>query len=226
MLSPAFPLNALLDVWTGGSRRPVFFDIDEVAPGLRELDRAFSEIRKEVDPLLAMRSSLPRYHEVDPFQYRISGMRDLGKDWRVLMLYAMGERSEVNCDRIPRTAKLCASVPNLFQAFVSILDAGKSIPAHCGPYRGYLRYHLGIKVPRVNPPSMRVKDQHYVWQEGESVLFDDSWEHEVYNQSDDVRVILIVDILRPLPPIPHAINLAAQGVFRQIYARGILRLGT
>jgi aspartyl/asparaginyl beta-hydroxylase (cupin superfamily) len=39
----------------------------------------------------------------------------------------------------------------LFQAFFSILDGGKSIPRHAAPYRGYLRYHLGLKVPKLLP---------------------------------------------------------------------------
>jgi aspartyl/asparaginyl beta-hydroxylase (cupin superfamily) len=225
MLSPLFPLNALLDVWTGGRNRPIFFDIDEVAPALRELDRNYVEIRQEIDTILPNRASLPRYHDVDPLQYRISGWHEADRNWRVLMLYALGQRPRANCERAPRTSALCARIPNLFQAFLSSLDPGKSIPPHRGPYRGYLRYHLGLKVPRNNPPSIRIKDRRYQWKEGESILFDDSWEHEVHNQSDDTRVVLIVDILRPMPAIPHAINMMAQRMIGPIYARGILRLG-
>jgi aspartyl/asparaginyl beta-hydroxylase (cupin superfamily) len=92
-------------------------------------------------------------------------------------------------DRIPR--------PYLSQAFFSILDPGKSIPAHTGPTRAYIRYHLGLRVPKENPPTIRVKDQHYTWKEGESVLFDDSWEHEITNHSNEVRAVLIVDVMRP-----------------------------
>ena len=73
-------------------------------------------------------------------------------------------------------------------------------------YLGYLRYHLGLVVPKNNPPSMRVNDQIHIWEEGKSILFDDSWEHEVYNKSDGLRVVLIVDLLRPMPRPLHAIN--------------------
>ena len=52
---------------------------------------------------------------------------------------------------------LVAGIPNLFQAFFSILEPGKSIPAHEGPYCGYLRYHLGLIVPEESPPD----DQKY-----------------------------------------------------------------
>jgi aspartyl/asparaginyl beta-hydroxylase (cupin superfamily) len=53
---------------------------------------------------------------------------------------------------------------------------------------------------------MRVKDQIHTWEEGKSILFDDSWNHEVYNKSDGLRVVLIVDFLRPLPAPLHATN--------------------
>ena len=64
---------------------------------------------------------------------------------------------------------------------------------------------------------MRVKDQYHTWEEGRSILFDDSLNHEVYNISDDLRVVLIVDILRPLPFHLHATNWAVTRLFR-LYA--------
>jgi len=53
---------------------------------------------------------------------------------------------------------------------------------------------------------MRVKDKFHTWKEGQSIVFDDSLEHEVYNQSDDIRVVLIVDFFRPMPLPLHAAN--------------------
>jgi len=100
-------------------------------------------------------------------------------------------------------------VPNVVNAFFSILEPGKSIPAHEGDYRGLLRCHLRLPVPHDEPPHIRVKDQIYQWREGEAFIFDDSWEHEVTDRSSGLRVILAVDILRPLPLLPHALNRAA-----------------
>jgi aspartyl/asparaginyl beta-hydroxylase (cupin superfamily) len=224
VISPLFPLNAVFDLWLGGQNRPVVFDIDEVAPALRELDRGYAEIRAEVDTLLEARAEIPRYHDLDPLQYRISGAHEPDRDWRIFMLYILGRMPSANRARCPRTAALCDRIPHLFQAFFSILEPGKSIPPHCGPYRGYLRYHLGLKVPREHPPSIRIRDHVHEWREGGSILFDDSWEHEVYNASDDIRVVLVVDIIRPMPPVPHAINVAMQRLIGPVYSRGILRL--
>ena len=78
-------------------------------------------------------------------------------------------------------------------------------------------------MPEKDPPSIRLKDQVYTWKEGESVLFDDSWEHEVYNQSDSDRVVLIVNIRRPMPQPFDGVNRVVQAVMKRVYGRHILR---
>jgi len=189
-----------------GERRPAFHDIDAINPGLRILDRNYPILREEMEVVLAHKEAVPRYHEISKQETYISGTLDPGRDWRVFMLlspFGVPRRNQARC---PRTTALVRQVPGVFQAFFSILDPGKSIPAHCGPWLGYLRYHIGLRVPASNPPSIRVKDQIHTWEEGRSVVFDDSWEHEVYNKSDGIRVVLIVDFLRPMPLPLHALN--------------------
>ena len=134
----------------------------------------------------------------------------------------MGVKPEAYCARCPRTMALLDGIPGLFEAFFSILEGGKSIPHHEGPYRGYLRYHLGLIVPEKNPPSIRLKDQVYTWKEGESVLFDDSWDHEVYNQCESDRVVLIVDIRRPMPQPFDGVNRLVQRIMKAVYGRHVL----
>jgi aspartyl/asparaginyl beta-hydroxylase (cupin superfamily) len=156
-------------------------------------------------------------------QTGISARVDSEKDWKVFYLDAMGEKPAANRAKCPRTAAALDRIPGLFQAFFSILDGGKSVPAHRGPYRGYLRYHLGLVVPAEDPPSIRIKDRHYTWREGESILFDDSWEHEVTNHSKGDRVVLIVDIRRPMPAPFDAFNRFVEGVMRVVYGKQILK---
>ncbi len=220
-LLPLKGVNSILDLNVGGRRRPVFFDIDETFPSLRVIDRHYPEIREELLRLLPEKDAMPRYHDLDAGQTEISA--NTAHDWKVFMLYAMGEKPEANRAKCPRTCAVLDQIPDLFQAFFSILDPGKHVPAHCGPYRGYLRYHLGLQVPDHDQPSIRVKDEIYTWKEGESVLFDDSWDHEVHNRSDQIRVVLIVDVLRPLPSPFHQINQAVTGVIRQAYAKGLAK---
>jgi aspartyl/asparaginyl beta-hydroxylase (cupin superfamily) len=217
------PLNKFYDLHVGGARRPVFYDIAATRPELLELDRNYPVIREELLGILPDKRAIPRYHELDEMQYNISARVAPEKDWKVYPLDIMGVRPSAFCARCPRTTALLDGIPGLFEAFFSILEGGKSIPAHEGPYRGYLRYHLGLIVPEVNPPSIRLKDQVYTWKEGESILFDDSWEHEVYNQCDGDRVVLIVDIRRPMPQPFDGVNRVAQAVMKRVYGRHILQ---
>ncbi len=206
VLKPYYSASRLFFHLAGGKNRPVIFDIDETSPALRKLDHNWEVIRDEVLGILPEKHKIPRYHEIDRAQSYIAAPSETGASWKVFMLEAMGVKPEENRKKCPRTCELLDGIPNLYAAFFSILDPGKSIPAHDGPYLGYLRYHLGLVVPENNPPTMRVKDRYHTWREGESLLFDDSFNHEVFNQSDGVRVILIVDVLRPMPFFAQIIN--------------------
>jgi aspartyl/asparaginyl beta-hydroxylase (cupin superfamily) len=191
-------VNPIYDLFTGGKRREVFFDIDKTVPALRAIDAAYPDIRAELERLLTKQDEMPRYHELDTDLLYSSGRYHREKRWNVFMLYCFGSLPEENRALCPKTCAVLDRIPNLSQAFFSILDPGKPIPAHSGPTRAYIRYHLGLRVPKENPPKIRVRDQFYTWKEGESVLFDDSWEHEIYNEASELRAVLIVDVLRPL----------------------------
>ncbi len=217
-------VNVFLDLFTGGEKRPAFFDIDETFPQLRVFDRNYAIIKQELETILPQKADIPRYHDLDKYQKRISGTVDTEKDWKIFYLNGMGIKVTENCRQCPETTSLIDTIPHIFQAFFSILDGGKSIPEHKGPYRGFLRYHLALRVPEENPPKIRVKDQYYTWKEGESMLFDDSFEHEVYNECNDIRVVLIVDVMRPLPIVARQVNLMYRLFARRLYARGVLKL--
>jgi aspartyl/asparaginyl beta-hydroxylase (cupin superfamily) len=202
-------LNAAFFRASGGLKRPPMFDIDRTYPALRLLDRHAAEIRAELLPVLADRQRLPKYHEIDRIQADISDAGPKESAWRVFVLKWPAGGVEANRARCPRTAALLDEVPGVVSAFFSVLEPGKSVPAHDGPYLGYLRYHLALKVPASNPPKIRIKDHWHTWVEGQSILFDDSWNHEVVNRSDEVRVVLIVDVLRPMPWLYRLINWVA-----------------
>ncbi len=224
-LWPVFWLNRYFDRYTGGSNRPAFFDITTTFPILNSITEHHAVIKEELDAALATRCAIPRYHELDFLQYSISAKVDRDRDWKVLMLYAMGERPVLGRRLCPKTCALLDTIPNVFQAFFSILDPGKSIPRHAAPYRGYLRYHLGMKVPQENPPVLRLGNRDHVWQEGKAILFDDTLYHEVINRADEQRVILVIDVLRPMPKMAHLVNrVIVYGAAKYVYAKGILKV--
>ena len=94
-------------------------------------------------------------------------------------------------------------------AMFSILSPRKHILDHRGPYKGVLRYHLGLIVPEdAEACRIRVGEDIRHWEEGESMIFDDTFNHEVWNDTDETRVVLFVDVLRPLPSPESQINRA------------------
>lgn len=214
--------NGFLGLFIRPKQRPTFFDIENTFPALDRVTIAYPQIRQEFDRLVAEWSELPQYHDVDPGEREISGTTP--KRWNVFMLEVMGHKPAHNRACCPETCRAIAQVPNLIQAFFSILDPGKSVPQHEGPYFGYLRYHLGIRVPKQNPPKLVVNSQDYVWKEGEAVLFDDSWPHSVVNNSTEPRGVLIVDVRRPLPLVADLFNrLLVDVVGHLTYGRSVAR---
>ncbi|WP_419421038.1 aspartyl/asparaginyl beta-hydroxylase domain-containing protein [Legionella sp. D16C41] len=215
-------INNIYGSYVGYDKRPTFFDIEKTFPSLDKITKNYPAIKQEFNNVLANNTQLPRYHDIDPGEADISGTTK--KNWNVFMLYLLGYRLEKAEKLCPTLCKLLKDIPHLTQAFFSILEPGKSIPLHKGPYIGYLRYHLGIHIPKENPPQIIVNNKPYTWREGEAVLFDDSWPHEVKNQSDDYRAVLIIDVLRPMPFIPHTLNQFVTNVLgRYFYGRKVIK---
>lgn len=205
-------LNRLFYLFVGGDRRPVFFDVRATCPELEIIDANYAVIRAELMSILPLSAAIPRYHEVDEAQVGISAADERG--WRAFFVHLFGRNEELpNRDLCPRTAAIVEGIPGVLQAFFSILEPGKSVPSHNGPYLGYLRHHTAFVVPPSDPPTIRIKDRYHTWREGESVLFDDSWDHEVFNRSTGVRVVLIVDVLRPMAWPLALLNRLARRVF-------------
>lgn len=215
-------VNGYLGLHMDRKNRPTFFNVSETFPALDALTKAYPAIRKEFDRVVAEGLALPQYHEVDSGERAISDTTP--NRWNVFMLECLGYQVGPNAARCPETMKALAGVPDMVQAFFSILDPGKSVPEHEGPYLGYLRYHLGLRVPTDSPPKIVVNGQDYVWKEGEGVLFDDSWPHKVVNDSKELRAVLIVDVRRPMPATANVVNkFVTDVVGRRFYGRPVAR---
>lgn len=105
------------------------------------------------------------------------------------------EHSRCTC---PKTFQILDSIPNLRVAFISILAPHTQITLHQGQWnKGLVRCHLGLKIPTINC-QIKVGGITRNWKEGELLCFDETSPHQAWNDSDDYRVVLIVDVLRPL----------------------------
>jgi aspartyl/asparaginyl beta-hydroxylase (cupin superfamily) len=171
-----------------------FFDASEFA-WARSLESAAPLIRKELLNILPRQSALPSFQEISRDQKSLS--RDDG--WKTFFFYAYGVRVDGNCRHCPATTRVVESLPGMKTAFFSILAPRKHIPAHRRPYKGVLRAQLGLVVPEPKERCrIRVADQFGYWEEDKVMIFDDSYVHEVWNDTTGVRVVLFLDIVRPL----------------------------
>jgi beta-hydroxylase len=172
----------------------VFFTNDQF-PWSYELEANWQIIRQELDQVLPYAEALPNFQDISPRQGKIAD----DDRWKTFFFCAFGYKSQKNCDRCPETAKLLEKIPGMKVAFFSILAPGKHIPEHRGKHKGIIRYHLGLKVPQPRENCrIRVADQIAYWEEGKSLIFDDTFLHEVWNDTNDYRVVLFLDIERPL----------------------------
>ncbi|MBB4086102.1 aspartyl/asparaginyl beta-hydroxylase domain-containing protein [Sphingomonas carotinifaciens] len=118
--------------------------------------------------------------------------------WRSFFLWGYSYPIADNLARCPRTAQVVASIPGLNSAFFSILAPGTHIPDHRGVTKGLITCHLGLIVPRDGDVRMRVHDRIVRWAEGETLVFDDTYQHEVWNETNGTRVVLLIQFERPL----------------------------
>ncbi len=176
-----------------------------------ELAAHWQDIADEARQILLHRSEIPPLNEISPDHARIAGD---GK-WRSFFLVGYGYEVAENCARAPKTAALVKSIPGLNSAFFSILDPGAHIPRHRGVTRGIVTCHLGLIVPDdYGNCVMEVEDQQVHWREGEWLVFDDSYHHQVWNNTDQQRVILLLQVKRPMRFMGRLVNDLALGAIR------------
>jgi len=101
--------------------------------------------------------------------------------------------------QIPKTTTLLNQCQNIQLAMFSVMKPGTIVYPHRGPYRGSLRVHLGLECPSMEEGCyITIHDKKYGWKDGELLIFDDTYTHEVQNNSEKERVVLFMDISRPV----------------------------
>jgi beta-hydroxylase len=170
---------------------------------VEHIEQNWSVIREELERVLEDHAALPNFQDISKDQIEITD----DDRWKTFFLYGYGFKAKLGTEMCPRTAALMAEIPGMTTAMFSILSPRKHILDHRGPYKGVLRYHLGLIVPQDKEACrIRVGEDIRHWEEGKSMIFDDTFNHEVWNDTDETRVVLFVDVLRPLPSPESAIN--------------------
>jgi len=200
-----------LNLYNRQIKTPAYLDLNEFFPDYVDLEKNWKEIREEILSVSSSSKKIPKFHEVDDGQEYISN--NDGLDWSLLNLKAYDMWHKENCRLCPKTFDLLKKMKSVTGAQFSILAPGKHIPPHHGPYKGILRYQLALSVPKSKECKLFVDGKPYLWEEGKSVLFDDTYVHEVINKTEEKRVALLMDIKRPMP-----------GFFMKIYDWVIFRV--
>jgi aspartate beta-hydroxylase len=200
---------------------PPTLEAEHYFPNAKRFTERWTDIRDEALAVAGMLNKVPRFHDVMPAQADISA--NDGRDWRVFIMKAYGVTLEKNLRRVPTVAAILDEAPEVMSATLSFLAPGKHIPEHRGPFRAILRFHLMLSMPcdasGIPACVMNIDGVPYRLGDGESLLWDDTYRHEVWNRSDRVRIALLLDVWRRDMPadmalLSRAILLGTQAVIR------------
>jgi aspartate beta-hydroxylase len=159
----------------------------------RVLEERYPEVREEFDRITDAESAgfLPAREE--------ASLIGAGT-WKLILFWSHGVRNPDAAGLFPVLSSVIDSIPEVTSTGVGVvtlswLQPGTQLVPHCGSSNGRLRVHYPIKVPAGT--GMRVGEEIVTWEEGKCVVFDDSFEHEVWHHGDEPRVVLILDVLNP-----------------------------
>lgn len=180
-------LSFLNEVWTKKDEK-VFYDTNE--EWCKKLRDNYKEIRREFITY-QNKNKIPGYIEISDAGIPLDSQDE---KWRVLILDIFGNNTQI-CKHFPLTCSLLKQVPGCRVSLFSVVDPNKKIPPHRGPNKCVLRYHLGLIVPKEKEYCfITVNNETRYWEEGKDIIFDDSYEHSVENNTNEQRVVLFLDI--------------------------------
>jgi aspartyl/asparaginyl beta-hydroxylase (cupin superfamily) len=175
----------------------------ELFPWLPELEAATPAIVEELRAVLAGQMDSFSPYIAFPPETPVNQWEELNhsRRWSSLFLWKDGHRQEAVCASCPKTSALLDRLPMAHQpnfaptAMFSALEANTRIPAHTGSTNTRLLCHLPLILP--GPARFRVGNETREWKMGQAWIFDDTIEHEAWNDADELRVILIFDVWNP-----------------------------
>lgn len=185
---------------------PPILDKQRYFPEHAFFETHWREIRGECLRLMQEIEAVPRFHELMEAQAELS--QHGGKYWRMYVLRAYGVDHRANQLRCPATASLLRDRPHILSATLSFLEGRKHIPPHRGPFRGILRFHLGLVIPKKadggTGSRLLIDGKIHPLEEGGTLLWDDTYEHAAWNDAEGIRAALLLDVARPGMPWPLA----------------------
>ena len=193
---------------TLGIRTPEFLDKNEYFPNNYLFEENFKILKQEVVDILSKTENgdkLIMTSDTYGGENKYIGSNkiiDNGKmkAWRLINIKVGDEYTKDAYNHFPFLVKLLKKIPEVCSCAISILQEGVRIPIHVGYYKGIMRYMMPLIVPKDRENVfLCVNEIKYNWTEGVGVLWDDNFPHKVYNNTKEIRVVIYMDVLRPLP---------------------------
>jgi aspartate beta-hydroxylase len=161
----------------------------------------YSEIRRELEPLLQTSATRERVFHTGELEAANLRGSEVAPSWDGYYFYRHGERREQNCAACPVTARALDALPMIRirehgpEVLFSVFTAG----THLLPHRGVTNARAVSHLPLIIPAdcALSVGGEVHAWREGRTLVFDDTYEHEAWNRSTHVRVVLIADVWNP-----------------------------
>jgi len=178
-----------------------FYEREEF-PWVESLEHAAPAIRAELQALLKSGTGFVPYVQAASRRpvFNPRGLLD-NTDWSAGFLIRSGVEERANADRCPQTLAALREVPlcRIEGCTPSVLFSLLRPGAHIAPHNGYTNARLICHLPLIVPGNcaLRVGNETRSWREGELMIFDDSIEHEAWNGSGELRVVLLFDVWRP-----------------------------
>jgi aspartate beta-hydroxylase len=202
-VGPTHPLQQPSLLFVPGLPDQAWFERTQF-PFLATLEAATDTIREELLGILADENDLDAYVDMPDTAPAAVMWKGLNRSpaWSAYHLYRHGERVDAHCARCPKTAALLESLPLMRipghapEILFSVLKPHTHIPPHTGVINGRLTVHLPLIVPE-NCGALCAGDEQRPWRIGECLVFDDSFVHEAWNDSEQTRVVLILDAWNP-----------------------------
>jgi len=195
-MSSSTPQQTNPPAFTWNSGHTIFFAPEKAFPFTQELKSHWQEIRDEFKSLHSDKLST-----VSAWGNRL-GLNPTTA-WTKFPMIFHGVKLEDHTNQCPRTIELIEKlIPRelLISAEFSVQNAGAIVALHNNfLFPEFVRLHLGLVVPVTDPNlvGMKVNGMMINWEEGRFICFDDTFPHEVWNRTEQLRAILIIDVLRP-----------------------------
>jgi beta-hydroxylase len=199
------PLNCMLYLFTEPRGRRVFMDLAE-----------YSELSAVTQNWQTIRAEALKLYEAGYFQKTVDqksgayfdvGFRTFYKyGWSKFYLKWYGHIHESALALCPETVKLVKDIKSVNGAMFSLLPPGSQLTRHLDPLAVSLRYHLGLSTPNDDACFIEVDGIRHSWRDGQAALFDITHLHHARNDTNTPRLILMLDVERPMSQPGRIVN--------------------